>query len=72
MVDVLPGTTFDWEADRALFPLTGFDGAWPHPFALTPDDERFVMFRAAEGGAESAGLIVVRNFSAVLEARVPD
>ena len=72
VVDVLPGTTFDWEADRALFRLTGFDGAWPHPFELTPDDERFVMIRAAEGGVESAGLIVVRNFSAVLEARVPD
>ncbi len=72
VVEVLPGTTFEWGEARPLFDLTAFDGSWPHPFALTRDDERFVMVREAQRGDQSPQLIVVRNFSELLEERVPN
>ncbi len=68
-VDVLPGTTFDWGEERTLFSLRGFAGAWPQPWDLAADDQRFVMRRVQRNPAQ---LIVVRNFSELLEERVPN
>jgi Tol biopolymer transport system component len=67
VVDVLADTTFDWGEERTLFDVSGFSGNWPHPFDLARDDERFVVIRGAEEGGGSIQLIVVRNFSEVLE-----
>jgi Tol biopolymer transport system component len=44
-----------------------FYRSWPHPFDLTRDDQRFVMIRGVEDRSAVAELIVVRNFSEVLE-----
>jgi len=66
-VDILPGTTFDWGEERTLFDVGDFYRSWPHPFDLTRDDQRFVMIRGVEDRSAVAELIVVRNFSEVLE-----
>ena len=63
----LPGTTFDWGEERTLFDVGDFYRSWPHPFDLTRDDQRFVMIRGVEDRSAVAELIVVRNFSEVLE-----
>jgi len=62
-VEVLPGTPAVWSGAHEVFSLEKSNGSG---YAVAPDGNRFVAVRAS-GSELPAELIVVRNFSRVLE-----
>jgi len=70
-VEVETGEVFRAGTPRALFPMTGYRSEYSHvSYALTPDDQRFLMVRP-EAATESRPRdpVLVQGFFAELRAR---
>ena len=69
-VDVAPGATFVTGERRVLFSVEGFRSSHlEQQYDVTPDDQRFVMFRRSTAN-QNRELIVVENFFEALKAKV--
>ena len=69
VMQVTTGTSFVPGARKALFALTRYAvNATHQQYAVTPDDQHFVMIRASEADKTSQ-LIVVENFFELLRSR---
>ena len=60
-VQLRDGTSFDWESQDILFPMTDYRKGPVHPtYAVSPDDQRFVMVKL--GAPLDTELILVDNW----------
>ena len=60
-VQLRDGTSFDWDSQDILFPMTDYRDSTPHPaYAVSPDDQRFVMIKL--GAPIDTELILVDNW----------
>ena len=70
-VRVSEDPSFAWGQEDVLFSATNYlVGLGHRQYDVSPEDERFVMFRLAGVGA-SAGLVLVQHFFEELKRLVP-